>query len=73
MSASGGRTGVSPVGTCIQNPRPGNVNGVEGASIWPKAVHRFRNGQVLDEKWNGGDLLDIESQGLIMLEWGYKQ
>jgi hypothetical protein len=50
-----------------------NVNGVEGASTWPKAVHRFRNGHVVDEKWNGGDLLDIEPQGLVMLEWGYKR
>jgi hypothetical protein len=49
-----------------------NVNGVEGATVWPKAIHRLEHGQVTSQSWNGRDLVEIEHEGAVFLEWGFK-
>jgi hypothetical protein len=49
-----------------------NTNGVLGAAVWAKAAHHFQNGRVVSAKWDGGELVDVGTDGLVVLEWGYK-
>jgi len=63
-SGSDGNVGVS------LNSR--NVNGVEGITVWPKAIYRVEHGQVTSQSWNGRDLVKLRHEGTVFLEWGFK-
>ena len=63
-SGSDGKVGV--------NLSSRNINGVEGAAVWPKAIHRLEHGRVTSLAWNGRDLVELEHEGTVLLEWGFK-
>jgi len=63
-SGAGGLVGV--------NLTSRNINGVAGATIWPKAIHSVNQGQVMAHHWNGG-LVQMEHEGTVILEWGLRQ
>jgi len=63
-------SGASGIAGVRLNSR--NVNGVTGATIWPKAIHHTNGGQPTSQPWNG-DVVYMERQGTLILEWGFKQ
>jgi hypothetical protein len=48
-----------------------NTNGVLGAAVWAKAVHHFQNGRGMSAKWDDQELVDVGTDGLVVLEWEY--
>jgi hypothetical protein len=59
-------------GTVGVNLNSRNVNGVDGAMVWPKAIHRVDHGQITTQSWNGRDSIALERNGTLLLEWGFK-
>jgi hypothetical protein len=46
-----------------------NTNGVLGAAVWAKTVHHFHNGSVASIKWDGEELVEVGTDGVVVLEW----
>ena len=46
---------------------------VEGAALWPKAVHIVKGEKLYTKKWNGKSPVAVEKDGLTIVEWGVRR